>query len=164
LFVAHAEPLFLVCMFTDVGPEIVNLLGGKDTLPRRHGLLSMLRHALSPCGCPRCKPRCWLGCRIRNCAMPLLRIRPWRRDWASCSRMHRRARRDSSHRGRSSPPNMPARSSLIASATRFGCGPQPSSATRTPNGSRRSRSPTIFATLIGARAASTGPLMNQDIV
>ena len=29
-------------MFTDVGPEIVNLLGGKDTLPRRHGVLSTL--------------------------------------------------------------------------------------------------------------------------
>jgi hypothetical protein len=29
-------------MFTDVSPEIVNLVGGKHTLPRRHGILSML--------------------------------------------------------------------------------------------------------------------------
>jgi hypothetical protein len=42
VFVGYLEPLFLVCMFTDIGPEIVNLVGGKDALPRRHGFLSML--------------------------------------------------------------------------------------------------------------------------
>jgi hypothetical protein len=29
-------------MFADIGPEIVDLFGGKDSLPRRHGILSML--------------------------------------------------------------------------------------------------------------------------
>jgi hypothetical protein len=29
-------------MFADLGPEIVNLVRGKDALPRRHGILSML--------------------------------------------------------------------------------------------------------------------------
>src|SRR5262249_63206 len=34
--------LILVRMFADVGPKIVNLVGCKDTLPGRHGFLSML--------------------------------------------------------------------------------------------------------------------------
>ncbi len=44
----------------------------------------------------------------------------------------------------SSPPNTRATSSPIRSAIRCGCAPRPSSATRTPNGSRRSRSRTTF--------------------
>ena len=39
---------------------------------------------------------------------------------------------------------------------RCGCAPRPSSATRTRNGSRRSRSPTIFARRSGASRALTG--------
>ena len=32
-------------MFADIGPEIVNLFGGKETLPRRYGILSMLNRS-----------------------------------------------------------------------------------------------------------------------
>ena len=55
-----------------------------------------------------------------------------------------------------SPPNMPATSSPIRSAIRCGCAPRPSSATRTRNGSRPSKSPTISARRSGASRALTG--------
>ena len=47
-------------------------------------------------------------------------------------------------RRRYSPPNMPATRSPIRSAIRCGCAPRPSSATRTRNGSKRSKSANDF--------------------
>jgi pyruvate/2-oxoglutarate dehydrogenase complex dihydrolipoamide dehydrogenase (E3) component len=39
---------------------------------------------------PRCRPRSWRNSRIRHCATPFWRTRPWPRDWDPCWKMFNR--------------------------------------------------------------------------